>query len=123
MMMIVAAYLHLFFVHSYAKSTYVLSQALDKSNGSNQGHRQRAEALAALNSAFTSSSGTKTTAPRPSATGQGSQRAAAVAALSSVLTAEKKQSPDASPTPSISSPPPETNPHGMVDIVIIIFTK
>ncbi|XP_041024480.1 LOW QUALITY PROTEIN: villin-3 [Juglans microcarpa x Juglans regia] len=85
--------------------------ALDKSNGSNQGHRQRAEALAALNSAFTSSSGTKSTAPRPSPTGQGSQRAAAVAALSSVLTAEKKQSPDASPTPSISSPPPETNPH------------
>ncbi|KAF5473270.1 hypothetical protein F2P56_009894 [Juglans regia] len=81
------------------------------SNGSNQvGHRQRAEALAALNAAFTSSSGTKSSAPRSSIAGQGSQRAAAVAALSSVLTAEKKQSRDPSPTPSNSSPPPETNP-------------
>ncbi|KAG6638425.1 villin-3-like [Carya illinoinensis] len=85
--------------------------ALEKSNGSNQGgHRQRAEALAALNAAFTSSSGTKSAAPRSSIAGQGSQRAAAVAALSSVLTAEKKQSRDPSPTPSNSSPPPETNP-------------
>ncbi|XP_041028590.1 villin-3-like [Juglans microcarpa x Juglans regia] len=85
--------------------------ALEKSNGSNQGgHRQRAEALAALNAAFTSSSGTKSSAPRSSIAGQGSQRAAAVAALSSVLTAEKKQSRDPSPTPSNSSPPPETNP-------------
>ena len=68
-------------------------------NGSNQGgHRQRAEALAALNSAFNSSSGTKTVTSRPSPKGQGSQRAAAVAALSSVLTAEKKKrSTDTSP--------------------------
>ncbi|KAK4580597.1 hypothetical protein RGQ29_024294 [Quercus rubra] len=79
----------------------------DKSNGSNQGPRQRAEALAALNSAFNSSPGAKTSAPRPSGRGQGSQRAAAVAALSSVLTAEKKS--DESPTRSSSSPPPETN--------------
>lgn len=61
--------------------------------GLNQGGpRQRAEALAALNSAFNSSSGTKTYTPRPSGKGQ---RAAAVAALSSVLTAEKKK-PDVS---------------------------
>ncbi|XP_062168173.1 villin-3 isoform X2 [Alnus glutinosa] len=89
---------------SSGKSGYV-----DKSNGSNQGPRQRAEALAALNSAFNSSSGAKTAAPKASAAGQGSQRAAAVAALSSVLTAEKKRSPDASPTRSSSSPPPESN--------------
>lgn len=74
-------------------------------NGLNQGGpRQRAEALAALNNAFNSSSGTKTFTPRPAGRGQGSQRAAAVAALSSVLTAEKKkQSPDASP---VASPSP-----------------
>ncbi|XP_028789451.1 villin-3-like [Neltuma alba] len=64
------------------------------------GPRQRAEALAALNSAFSSSSGSKAIAPKPSATSQGSQRAAAVAALSSVLTAEKKQSPDSTPVGS-----------------------
>ncbi|XP_057426776.1 villin-3-like isoform X2 [Lotus japonicus] len=65
----------------------------DRLTGLNQGGpRQRAEALAALNSAFNSSSGTKTYTPRPSGKGQ---RAAAVAALSSVLTAEKKK-PDVS---------------------------
>jgi hypothetical protein len=95
----------------------VLSYGQDKSNGSNQGPRQRAEALAALNSAFNSSSGGKIAAPRPSAAGQGSQRAAAVAALSQVLTAEKKRSPDASPTPSNSSPPPESNASGMEYVV------
>ncbi|PNY08474.1 villin-2-like protein [Trifolium pratense] len=72
------------------------------------GPRQRAEALAALNSAFNSSSTTKKVTPRPSAKGQGSQRAAAVAALSSVLTAENKQSPDASPRAS-RSPIPESS--------------
>lgn len=83
-------------------------QEQDRSNGSNQGGpTQRASALAALSSAFNSSSGTKTTAPRPSGVGQGSQRAAAVAALSSVLTAEKKrQTPETSPS---RSPPSETN--------------
>lgn len=95
----------------------MLSYGQDKSNGSSQGPRQRAEALAALNSAFNSSSGTKTVAPRASAAGQGSQRAAAVAALSSVLTAEKKQSPDASPTRSSSSPPPESDAPGMEYVV------
>ncbi|KAK6945290.1 Villin headpiece [Dillenia turbinata] len=73
----------------------------DKSNGSNQGGpTQRASALAALNSAFSSPSAIRTTSgPRASGANQGSQRAAAVAALSSMLTAEKKKhSPDASPT-------------------------
>ncbi|XP_052303841.1 villin-3 isoform X1 [Populus trichocarpa] len=83
------------------------SSLLDRSNGSNQGGTtQRASALAALSSAFNSSPGSKTTASRPSGTGQGSQRRAAVAALSSVLTAEKKQTPETSPS---RSPPSETN--------------
>ncbi|WCJ33452.1 villin 2 [Euphorbia peplus] len=78
----------------------------DRSNGSN-GPRQRAEALAALNSAFNSSPGPKSTTPsRPSKHGSGSQRAAAVAALSQVLTAEKKITPGNSPS---RSPPPESN--------------
>ena len=78
-------------------------QAQDRLNGLGQGGpRQRAEALAALNSAFNSSSGTKTFTPRPSGRGQGSQRAAAVAALSQVLMAEKKKSPDGSPVASRS---------------------
>jgi gelsolin len=77
------------------------------------GPRQRAEALAALNSAFKSSSVTKKITPRPSANGRGSQRAAAVAALSSVLTAENKQSPDASPVASRNrSPIPESSLSG-----------
>ena len=86
-----------------------LLQAQDRSNG-NQGATQRASALAALSSAFNSSSASKTSAPKPSRTSQGSQRAAAVAALSSVLTAEKKKSPDASPTKSTSSTPAVTSP-------------
>ncbi|KAF7804071.1 villin-3-like isoform X1 [Senna tora] len=87
------------------------SMAQDRLNGLNQGGpRQRAEALAALNSAFNSSSGSKTGAARPVGTSQGSQRAAAVAALSNVLTAEKKkQSPDASPLVGSSSPPEESS--------------
>lgn len=72
----------------------------ERSNGKNQGGpTQRASALAALNSAFNSSpvpKPTNTTQKAP-AMGQGSQRAAAVAALSQVLTAEKKGSPDVSP--------------------------
>ncbi|KAL4326174.1 hypothetical protein GQ457_11G008710 [Hibiscus cannabinus] len=78
------------------------AEAQDKSDGG-QGPRQRAEALAALTSAFNPASDTKTSAPKPAGTGQG-QRAAAVAALSSVLTAEKKKSPDGSPRKSTSSP-------------------
>ncbi|KGN53839.1 villin-2 [Cucumis sativus] len=79
----------------------------DKTNASGQGGpRQRSEALAALNSAFNSSSGSKTTSTRPSGRSQGggSQRAAAVAALSSVLTAEKKQGSDSPPAPNSRSP-------------------
>ncbi|XP_028946360.2 villin-3 [Malus sylvestris] len=80
----------------------------DKSDGSSEGGpRQRAEALAALSSAFNSSPGNKPSLPKPSASGQGTQRAAAVAALSNVLTAEKsKLTPDASP---VQSPPSETS--------------
>ncbi|GMJ11988.1 villin 2 [Hibiscus trionum] len=79
-------------------------QAEDKSDGG-QGPRQRAEALAALTSAFNPGSDTKTSgAPKPAGSGQG-QRAAAVAALSGVLTAEKKKSPEGSPRKSTSSPP------------------
>nr|XP_011468035.1 PREDICTED: villin-3-like [Fragaria vesca subsp. vesca] len=84
------------------------SPPTDKSNGSSEGGpRQRAEALAALSSAFNSSSGSKSSVPKPSSTSQGSQRAAAVAALSNVLTAEKTRlTPDASP---VQSPPAETS--------------
>ncbi|KAG7017590.1 Villin-2, partial [Cucurbita argyrosperma subsp. argyrosperma] len=83
------------------KSTHL---SLDKSNGSSQGSgpRQRAEALAALTSAFKSSPAKTSSTSRVSGRGKGSQRAAAVAALSSVLTAEKKK-------PNDSSPPPESN--------------
>ncbi|KAG5066702.1 hypothetical protein JHK86_010433 [Glycine max] len=80
------------------------TSSADKLNGLNRGGpRQRAEALAALNSAFNSSFGTKFYTPRPSGRGQGSQKAAAVAALSSVLTAKKKKtSPKTSPVASTS---------------------
>lgn len=92
----------------------VCSLAQDKSNGSSgSGPRQRAEALAALNSAFNQSSVGKPSVSRPSGTGQGSQRAAAVAALSSVLAAEsKKKSPDASPTRSAEKSPSEISSMG-----------
>lgn len=92
-----------------------LAQDRDRLNGGNQGGpRQRAEALAALNSAFNSSSTSRTVTPRPAGTGQGSQRAAAVAALSNVLTAEKKPSPDSSPLGPISSPVAETSASGKI---------
>ncbi|XP_039022976.1 villin-2-like isoform X2 [Hibiscus syriacus] len=97
----------------FGASHSVESQA--RSNGNNGGPTQRASALAALSSAFNSSSASKKSAPKPSSTGQGSQRAAAVAALSAVLTAEKKtQLQDGSPakstssTPAVSTPPSET---------------
>jgi len=63
-------------------------KSYDSSQG---GHRQRAEALAALSSAFNPSSKEKAAAPKPARSTQGSQRAAAVAALSTVLTAEQKR--------------------------------
>ena len=93
-------------------------------NSLNQGGpRQRAEALAALNSAFSSSTGTKVVTPRKSPRGQGSQRAAAVAALSNVLTAEKKkQSPDGSPVAS-GSPVVESNTPGEIYCSCFLFYK
>ncbi|KAB2046319.1 hypothetical protein ES319_D01G224900v1 [Gossypium barbadense] len=82
-----------------------------RSNGNNGGPTQRASALAALSSAFSPLSASKTSAPKPSSSGQGSQRAAAVAALSSVLTAEKKKQPhDGSPIKSTSSTPAVSSP-------------
>ena len=86
-----------------------LCQIQDKSNSSNnEGPTQRASALAALNTAFNSTSSPKpVTAPR----GQG-QRAAAVAALSSVLTAEKR-SPESSPGRRLRSPRAEASPTGI----------
>eukprot|EP00253_Pinus_taeda_P000423 PITA_00423 len=79
------------------------TRSSDSSNGSKQsGPTQRASALAALSSAFGSSSGSKA-APRAtkasiSPSNQSSQRAAAVAALSTVLNAEPKR---VSPTRTI----------------------
>ncbi|CAJ1967591.1 unnamed protein product [Sphenostylis stenocarpa] len=94
-----------------SSSEKVSSATQDRLNGLSQGGpRQRAEALAALNSAFNSSSGPKAVTPRASGKGQGSQRAAAVAALSSVLTAEKKKNtPDGSPVTG-NSPLTENSP-------------
>lgn len=71
-----------------------------KSSSNSGGATQRASALAALNSAFTSSSASPKSGSAPRVFGKsqgGSQRAAAVAALSSVLTAEKKSPDDVSP--------------------------
>ncbi|CAH2058478.1 unnamed protein product [Thlaspi arvense] len=85
----------------------------DRSSESQEGPRQRAEALAALTSAFSSSSSSTKSPPppRPVGTSQASQRAAAVAALSQVLVAENKKSPDTSPTRrSTSSNPADDNP-------------
>ncbi|KAG8648905.1 hypothetical protein MANES_08G051200v8 [Manihot esculenta] len=91
----------------------VSSTRQDRSNGSNQGGAtQRASAWAALNAAFNSSSQFKATVSRTVRPSQGSQRAAAVAALSSVLTAEKKKTPETSPS---RSPPPETTCSGKSD--------
>ncbi|KAM0931137.1 hypothetical protein ACQ4PT_000529 [Festuca glaucescens] len=68
-------------------------QANDRpASSGDSGPTQRASALAALSNAFNPSSKPKT--PPPFRSGQGSQRAAAVAALSSVLTAEQSGSSD-----------------------------
>ncbi|XP_076955070.1 villin-2-like [Bidens hawaiensis] len=85
------------------------AESQDKSNGTS-GPTQRASALAALNSAFKSSPPTAKSSASPKAPGRGSQRAAAVAALSSVLTAEKKGPSDGSPARPIRSPPSESGP-------------
>ena len=111
-----------FFANDAALSFLMFLQS-DKSNGSNQGGpTQRASALAALSSAFNSSSGARSTsASRLSGASQGSQRAAAVAALSQVLTAEKKQSPEVSPARPSRSPPVEASPPGVETITIILI--
>ncbi|KAF3496062.1 hypothetical protein DY000_02056502 [Brassica cretica] len=70
----------------------------DRPNGNQGGPRQRAEALAALSSAFNSSPSSNSPPQRPGLTSRSSQRAAALAALSQVLTNEKKKSPDTSPS-------------------------
>ncbi|CAN4089904.1 unnamed protein product [Withania somnifera] len=82
------------------------SENQQRSNGSG-GPTQRASALAALNSAFSSPSPPKSiSTPRPAGASQASQRAAAIAALSGVLTAEKKQSSESgSPAQSNRSSP------------------
>ncbi|URD82052.1 Villin headpiece domain, partial [Musa troglodytarum] len=74
-------------------------------NVNHDGPTQRASALAALSSAFNPTSSTKTLAPKPSGPRQGSQRAAAVAALSSVLTAEHKRADSDTSTARISRSP------------------
>lgn len=90
----------------------------DKLNSSsNSGPTQRASALAALSSAFNPSAGTKTTTVRRSGPSQGSQRAAAVAALSTVLTAEQRKGPsDASSLSSES--PSEVNLSGRRNMIL-----
>lgn len=100
--------------NSFQKKVMLLfgtGHSVESQNGSNQGGpTQRASALAALNSAFNPSSGTKgTPATKSPGLNRGSQRAAAVAALSQVLTAEKK-SPDNSPVRSSRSPTVGFNP-------------
>ncbi|URD82054.1 Villin headpiece domain, partial [Musa troglodytarum] len=83
-----------------------LPQSNYKANNVNHdGPTQRASALAALSSAFNPTSSTKTLAPKPSGPRQGSQRAAAVAALSSVLTAEHKRADSDTSTARISRSP------------------
>ncbi|XP_057758875.1 villin-3-like [Arachis stenosperma] len=74
-------------------------ESQDRLNGLNQGGpRQRAEALAALNSALKSSSETKSSSPKTTRRSQGSQSSSSSCSLSQVLTAKKKkQSPDSSP--------------------------
>ncbi|OIS99289.1 PREDICTED: villin-3-like [Nicotiana attenuata] len=86
------------------------SENQQRSNGSG-GPTQRASALAALNSAFSSPSPPKSSsATRPAGTSSASQRAAAIAALSGVLTAEKKQSSEGgSPVRSNRSSPVRSN--------------
>ena len=78
------------------------------------GHTQRAAALAALNSAFSSSSEPKRApSPKPAGASSGSQRAAAVAALSFVFRAKNKVSPPISPRQSSRNTPTEPVISGM----------
>lgn len=106
---------------SYTPLTCVFFCHQERTNGNQGGPTQRASALAALNSAFNTNPSPKpSSATRVSGTNQGSQRAAAVAALSSVLTAEAKRSPDASPSRPSRSPPSETSSPGNRYIVFYL---
>ncbi|KAK4725455.1 hypothetical protein R3W88_028234 [Solanum pinnatisectum] len=82
--------------NSFQKKVMILfgfGHASENHRTNQDGPTQRASALAALNSAFTSSSAAKASSvPKPTGASQSSQRAAAVAALSNVLTEEMKQS-------------------------------
>ncbi|KAJ8534232.1 hypothetical protein K7X08_007556 [Anisodus acutangulus] len=100
--------------NSFQKKVMILfgfGHASENHRTNQDGPTQRASALAALNSAFSSSSTAKAcSVPKPTGASQSSQRAAAVAALSTVLTAEMKQSTSrgsslqSSRSPSISPP-------------------
>ncbi|XP_071737562.1 villin-2-like isoform X2 [Rutidosis leptorrhynchoides] len=83
------------------------------------GATQRASAMAALTSAFKSSKVIKTTTATPRMPNRGSQRAAAIAALSGVLTAEKKgPQPDSPPRrqPRRNTSSEPSSPAGRVKI-------
>ncbi|RRT84620.1 hypothetical protein B296_00012479 [Ensete ventricosum] len=99
---------------AFNPSSSSLPQSNYKSNNVNHdGPTQRASALAALSSAFNPTSSTKTSAPKPLGPRQGSQRAAAVAALSSVLTAERKKG-DSDTSAARSSRSPSPGPRAAV---------
>lgn len=94
----------------------------DRLNGSNHsGPTQKASALAALSSAFNPSAGTKTVAVRRSGPSQGSQRAAAVAALSTVLTAEQRKGPSDASSSLFSGSPSDGNLSGRGNMIIFLF--
>ncbi|KAK9065757.1 hypothetical protein SSX86_015158 [Deinandra increscens subsp. villosa] len=97
---VVLCILSLKYIHSVANLFLILLKSHDKKPEGSKGGggaTQRASAMAALTSAFQSSTVTKTAAA-PRTFNRASQRAAAVAALSNVLTAEKKApSPDSPP--------------------------
>ncbi|KAK6125209.1 hypothetical protein DH2020_041053 [Rehmannia glutinosa] len=73
-------------------------------------HSKRRSCYSLVLAMSSTSSPKASSAPRSGGKGQGSQRAAAVAALSSVLTAEQKRSPDVSPARSSRGPPSEASP-------------
>ncbi|KAJ8509794.1 hypothetical protein OPV22_000228 [Ensete ventricosum] len=101
---------------AFNPSSSSLPQSNYKSNNVNHdGPTQRASALAALSSAFNPTSSTKTSAPKPLGPRQGSQRAAAVAALSSVLTAERKKG-DSDTSAARSSRSPSPGPRAAVTV-------
>uniref|UniRef100_A0ACD5WKA8 Uncharacterized protein n=1 Tax=Avena sativa TaxID=4498 RepID=A0ACD5WKA8_AVESA len=93
-------------------------QANDRPASSGDGPTQRASALAALSNAFNPSSKPKTALP--SRSGQGSQRAAAVAALSSVLTAEQSGSTDNLRASKTSMP---STTAGKTDTEVVVISQ